>query len=89
MYKFDIEKNLQKVLQKLSKKDNKKYEMILRKINEIVSSEDIKHYKNLRAPLNDFRRVHIDKSFVLIFKYDEVNDKIIFYDFEHHDKIYR
>ena len=88
MRKFDIEEKLHKILEKLSKKDSKRYEIIWKKINEIINSENIEHYKNLKYPLNNFKRVHIDKSFVLVFKYDKINDKLIFYDFDHHDKIY-
>lgn len=88
MRKFGIEEKLYKILQKLSKKDNKRYEIIWKKINEIINSESVEHYKNLRYPLSDFKAVHIDKSFVLVFKYDETNDKLFFYDFDHHDKIY-
>lgn len=89
MRKFDIEKNLHRILKKLSKKDKKRYEAVWKKIKEIVGSESVEHYKNLKSPLNDFKRVNIDRSFVLIFKYDKSNDKIIFYDFDHHDKIYK
>ncbi len=88
MRKFEVEKSLHQILQKLYKKDYKRYSILLKKINEIVNSENVEHYKNLRAPLNNFKRVHIDTSFVLVFKYDKINDKIIFYDFDHHDKIY-
>ena len=89
MRKFDIEEKLYNLLQKISKKDPKRYEIILKKINEVVNSFDVEHYKNLRSPLNTFKRVHVDKSFVLIFKYDKTNDKVIFYDFDHHDNIYK
>src|SRR3989339_575870 len=41
-----------------------------------------------KGNLNKFKRVHIDGSFVLSFKYDKTQDKIIFYDLDHHDKIY-
>ena len=88
MRKFDIEEKLHKTLQKISKKDSKRYEIIWKKIREIVSSENVEHYKNLKFPLNNFKRVHIDKSFILIFKYDKTNNKLSFYDFDHHDKIY-
>ena len=88
MRKFDIEEKLHKTLQKISKKDNKRYEIIWKKIREIVNSENVEHYKNLKFPLNNFKRVHIDKSFILIFKYDKTNNKLYFYDFDHHDKIY-
>ncbi|MFH1311071.1 MAG: addiction module toxin RelE [Nanoarchaeota archaeon] len=89
MRELDIEEKLHKILKKLFKKDRLKYEIIWKKIQEIINSLDIEHYKNLRAPLQDFKRVHIDKSFILTFKYDKTNDRILFYDFDHHDKIYK
>lgn len=89
MREFDIEKKLHEILKKLSKKDRLRYEIIWKKINEIINSFGIDHYKNLKTPLQEFKRIHIDKSFVLIFKYDKANDKVIFYDFDHHDKIYK
>lgn len=88
MRKFDIEEKLHKILQKLFKKDIKRYKIVWNKINEIVSSKDIEHYKNLMYDLKEFKGVHIDKSFVLIFKYDKTLDKVFFFDFDHHDKIY-
>jgi mRNA-degrading endonuclease RelE of RelBE toxin-antitoxin system len=88
MHNFCIEENLHKILNKLFKKDKKRYEIILKKINQIINAIDIEHFKNLRAPLNEFKRVHIDDSFVLTFKYNKAEDKIYFYDFDHYDKIY-
>ena len=85
---FRYSEKLQRILQKLSKKDGKKYEIILKKINEIINSESVEHYKNLKHPLNDFKRVHIDKSFVLIFRYYKKDNLISFEDFDHHEKIY-
>jgi len=89
MRKFDVEEKLHKILVKLSKKDKLKYEIIWKKIHEILNISDVEHYKNLRFPLNGFKRVHIDTNFVLIFKYDKKSDKVIFYDFDHHDNIYK
>jgi len=34
------------------------------------------------------RRVHIGKSFVLVFEIVENENKVIFLDFDHHDNIY-
>ena len=85
---FEYSEKLQKILQKLSKKDGKRYEIIWKKINEIINSENIEHYKNLRHPLNNFKAVHIDKSFVLIFRFDKNKNLISFEDFDHHDKVY-
>jgi len=88
MRNFEIEEKLKKILKKLYKKDKLKYEIIQKKINEILTISDVEHYKNLKAPLQGFKRVHIDKSFVLTFKYNKSNDKVIFYDFDHHDNVY-
>lgn len=89
MLKFEIEEKLHQILKKLFKKDKKRYEIIWKKINEVINNSDIEHYKNLKFPMNEFKRVHIYKSFVLIFKYDRVNNIIKFYDLDHHDKIYK
>lgn len=89
MRKFEVEKKLHKTLIKLSKKDKVKYEAIYKKINEIITINNVEHYKNLKSPLQEFKRVHVDKSFVLIFKYHKKDDKVIFYDFDHHDNIYK
>lgn len=87
MHKFDISKNLEQILVKILKKDKSLYEQIKKKISEIVNSEDIEHYKNLRYNMKDCKRVHIG-HFVLVFRFDKNNDIIIFDDFDHHDKIY-
>ena len=89
MHKFEIEEKFNQTLKKLFKKNKKRYEIVWKKINEIINNSDIEHYKNLKSPMNEFKRVHIDKGFVLIFKYDKTNDKIKFYDLDHHDKIYK
>jgi len=88
MRKFSIEDNLKKILKKIFKKDKVTYSIIENKIQEIVSSKDVNHYKNLKKPLQHLKRVHIKSSFVLVFKYIESDDKVIFYDFDHHDNIY-
>lgn len=89
MRDFEIEGNLYKNLKKIFKKDKKRYRIIFKKINEVVNYTNVDHYKNLRRPLQNFKRVHIDTNFVLIFKYDKNDDKIFFYDLDHHDNIYK
>ncbi|MBU2476034.1 addiction module toxin RelE [Candidatus Micrarchaeota archaeon] len=89
MHEFEVSQKLQKILKKLSKKDGIRFEIVMKKINEICSSEDIEHYKNLSYVLSEFKRVHIDSSFVLIFRFDKKTKKIKFEDFQHHDKIYQ
>ena len=90
MFKFALSDKLKLIIAKLVKKDKKKAEIINKKIKEIVNNdaETIKRYKNLRYDLSDLKRVHIDVSFVLTFKVDLANNFILFYDFDHHDKVY-
>ena len=87
MYRYKIQPSLQRILEKLYKKDNFTRERILKKIQEIISSENVEHYKNLKKPLQHLKRVHI-KEKVLVFKFDKTNNLISFEDFDHHDKIY-
>ena len=50
--------------------------------------ENPQHYKPLQHDMKGLRRVHIDKSFVLVFEIVENEKKVIFMDFDHHDNIY-
>ena len=88
MRNFKLNKKLEKTLKKLSKKDKQLFEWTLSKIDEVVESYNIENYKNLRKPMNEYKRVHIG-SFVLIFRYDKKNDFIYFEDLDHHDFIYK
>ncbi|MFW6450003.1 MAG: hypothetical protein ACOCZ6_03030 [Nanoarchaeota archaeon] len=56
-------------------------------MQEIIDCENPHHYKNLSYDLKDFKRVHIDNHFVLIFKIE--GEKIKFQDLQHHDTIYK
>jgi len=91
MFDFNFSDELKIIIKKLIKKDKKKVEIINKKIKEIINSDNqsINHYKNLRNDLKDYKRVHIEKSFVLVFKVDIQNNFILFADFDHHDKIYK
>ena len=88
MRKFSIEDSLKKTILKLSKRDKAMYEALMGKINEVLTCQDVNHYKNLKKPLEDYKRVHIKGHFVLLFKYLSSEDSVLFYDFDHHDKIY-
>jgi len=88
MYNFRMSKELDRVLNKLLKKNKPLFEQVMHKINEIISSADIEHYKNLRHDMKDLKRVHIG-HFVLTFKFDKNQNLILFDDFDHHDNIYQ
>ena len=85
--RYDFSDNLKKVLEKLKKKDPETFKAIINKIKEIVNS-DSEHYKPLRYDLKSLKRVHIRKSFVLVFRYNKNEGFIQFLDYDHHDKIY-
>lgn len=87
-YNYRLSKNLERILDKLFKKDISTYEQIMKKINEVINSPDIEHYKNLKYNLKDKKRVHIG-HFVLVFKFNKTENLIEFDDFDHHDLIYK
>ena len=39
---------------------------VIKKIDEIVNCIDINHYKNLKKPLEKFKRVHVNNCFVIL-----------------------
>jgi len=86
MYAIDIRPSLKKKLVKLAKKNPKQAEIIVKKSEEIA--KDPHRYKNLKAPLNHWKRVHIDNHFILTFSIDENSKTVILEDYDHHDKIY-
>ena len=88
MYSYENKPLFKKTLKKLFKKDKIMYERIIRKIQGIINSDDVEHYKNLKHDLKDFKRVQIGEK-VLVFKFDKKNKTIIFEDFDHHDNIYK
>ena len=87
MYSFEIREHLDKIFEKIGKKNPKQLEIIYNKIAEVIQNPQ--HYKNLRRPLQQLKSVHIDKSFVLLFSVDENIKKVTFEEFDHHDRIYR
>lgn len=89
--KYGFSADLKIKLKKIFRKDKRKYKVILKKMASIADSNEltIEHFKNLRHGLKDTKRVHIDKSFVLTFKYDKERKFILFLDFDHHDNIYK
>lgn len=87
MFSFEFSKELNRKLEKIQKKNKVMFEASIEKIKEIKNNPE--HYKPLRYEMSSYRRVHIMKSFVLIFKVDRKSNKIIFEDLDHHDRIYR
>jgi len=88
MYNYDIKPTLKDILEKLLKKDKARYEQIIKKIEEIINSSSVDHYKNLRSPLHHLKGVHIG-HFVLVFSVDKSSKIIMFENYKHHDEIYK
>lgn len=74
-------------MKKLKRKNSVLFNAAIDKIREIELHP--KSYKPLKYEMTGYRRVHLLKSFVLIFKIDIKSNKILFEDLDHHDKIYR
>lgn len=86
-----LSEKLKKVLEKLSTRDKVLAVAINKKIKQICScnEEVIDYYKNLRYDLSGYKRVHVERSFVLLFKVDFEKKRVLFVDIDHHDNIYK
>ncbi|MBI3027321.1 hypothetical protein HYY70_04345 [Candidatus Woesearchaeota archaeon] len=65
---YEILPSLQKKLNKLSKRDSTLYWQVFNKIEEVISSANVEHYKNLRHDMKDKKRIHLG-HFVLVFRF--------------------
>ena len=86
MYDVELRPNVDKIFSKLEKKNPHQLQLVWKKLKEILKNPH--RYKNLRAPLNQWKRVHIDDYFVLTFSIDEQSKTVVLEDFKHHDQIY-
>jgi len=86
VYEIIISEKLSKKLIKLKKKNILQFYAIFKKAEEIQI--DPHRYKNLRYPLNNLKRVHIDSHFVLLYSVDEETKTITLENFIHHDSAY-
>ena len=85
MFTSLFSEELKEKIRKLKKREKVRFEAINKKISEIEQQPE--HYKPLRHDMKNLRRIHIDKSFVLVYKIDGAFIK--FLDVDHHDKIYK
>lgn len=86
MYNVEIRGDVERVLQKLAKKDKISSIYISKKIKQIM--ENPYHFKSLRKPLQNFWRVHIG-NYVLVYSIDEKRKTIIIEKYKHHDEVYK
>ena len=87
MYDIEFRRSVEKIFFKMAKKNPKQLDIVLKKIDEIRS--DPNRFKNLKRPLQHMKRVHVDKSFVLVFSVNESKNTVIIEDYDHHDNIYK
>lgn len=87
MYSIEFRGHVVKMLKKLKKKDRIQFEVIRNKTKQIA--ENPYHFKPLHAPMQHLRRVHILKSFVLVYSIDEKAKAITIEDYSHHDDVYK
>ncbi|MDO8538402.1 MAG: addiction module toxin RelE [archaeon] len=90
-FKAQFSKEFKSDLSKILKKDKARYEIIIKKIEEITSRDinTIDFYKNLKHALKEYKRAHIDKSFVMLFKAYKNENTILFEKIKHHDDVYK
>ncbi|MBU0757300.1 MAG: type II toxin-antitoxin system RelE/ParE family toxin [Nanoarchaeota archaeon] len=86
MYSLSIKPKVDKIFDKLSKRNPKQFEILLKKLEKIL--EEPYRFKPLRGDMHGAYRVHIDKSFVLVYEIDESKKTVILLDYDHHDKIF-
>ena len=86
MYNLDVKPSVDKIFNKLAKKDKEQMRRVESKILQIL--EDPHHYKPLRKPLDGFRRAQVG-SFVITFRIDEDKHSVVIVDYDHHDYIYK
>jgi YafQ family addiction module toxin component len=86
-WRDEYSEHLTDILRKLKRRDPYQYSIIRKKIDEVLLNPE--RYKPLRYDMKGFRRVHVLKSFVLIFKADIASKVVRFEDYDHHDNIYK
>ena len=84
-YSLEISEKLDKIFSKLSKKDKLQFEILSRKIKEILENPQMG--KPLTANMVGQRRVHI-RSFVLTYEILENEKTVRLLDYDHHDNVY-
>lgn len=87
MYLLEIENGVYEKFERLGKKDNVQLAAINSKIKQILAEPH--RFKSLRFSMAGLHRVHVMKSFVLVYRVDEGRKTVIIMDYDHHDSIYR
>ncbi len=91
MFNYDIEDQLQKKLKVLTRKNKSLAMNFKKKLTEVIQHDlhTINTYKNLKSPLHEYKRIHLTKNYILIFKVNLEKRHILFIDISHRDKVYK
>ncbi|MEI6058224.1 MAG: type II toxin-antitoxin system mRNA interferase toxin, RelE/StbE family [archaeon] len=84
-YRLEIPKHLDKLFFKISKRDRLQFEILSRKIREILENPQIG--EPLTANMAGQRSVHV-RHFVLIYEILETLRIVRLLDYDHHDVVY-
>jgi mRNA-degrading endonuclease RelE of RelBE toxin-antitoxin system len=89
MFTFDLTDELRRKIEVILRKDKLLAEAFRRKVAEVINRDEktINAYKNLRSPLNEYKRIHLTSNYVLLFAVSK--NHIVFVDIAHIDKVYR
>ena len=91
MFSYNITDELKKKLEVLCKRDKVLAETFRKKLLEVINRDDagINAYKNLKSPLNEYKRIHLTSNYILIFSLYSKEKHIVFIDILHWDKAYK
>ena len=87
MFEFSIENKLRKKIEKLKKKDRILVRNLKNKFLEIIDKDihSVDRYKNLKSPLNEYKRIHLTDNYIILFKGYKEKKHIVFVDILHWD----
>ncbi|MDE1856359.1 MAG: type II toxin-antitoxin system RelE/ParE family toxin [Candidatus Micrarchaeota archaeon] len=85
-YYLKARNHVDKLFAKMGKREGRNLEIIYKKLEEVC--QDPKKFKPLGAPMQNLRRVHVLKSFVIIYSVDEPSHTVWIEDYAHHDEVY-
>jgi mRNA-degrading endonuclease RelE of RelBE toxin-antitoxin system len=86
MYALETREHVDRVFEKLARRNPAQLRTIGEKIEEIL--EEPHRFKPMHFPLSGIRGVHFG-NFVLLYSIDEQRKTVVLEDYEHHDRVYR
>ena len=85
-YSLFLSENVKKKFEKMRKKKKEELEAIGKKIEEIL--ENPHRFEPLKGDMKGSFRIHIKKSFVLVYEIEEKNKAVRILEYAHHDEVY-